>query len=627
MIIIKTRAVERAQTRGFIQLLTITMTSNLLTHGALMKMYSVTERKKFLETPFNVRIINLKYYDDAENKVRVIVYDGIYNSHGVLNQKLVQKLESQGFTRGSIIKIKKHHPKDTLRFYSYIDDADVIQTEDLTSYPEPNKVSDYFAANPEMNYYTHHPEEQTSYEDSAKPVKQAVSTPAVKLKPGPKVNGNVVPIELLSPYQNSWTIKARVSYKGDIRTWNNAKGSGKLFNVNFLDESDEIRATAFNEMAEKLYEFLQEGKVYYVSRGRIQSAKPQFSRLSHPYELSLDKDSVVEECFDSVEEIPKLHFNFTKLDLIQKAEQNAIVDVIGVLREVKPAFQITSKATGKPFDRRDIAIVDDSNFSITVGLWNNTAIDFNLSEGSVLAIKGCKIQDFGGRSLTLTQTGSIVPNPDTSEAYKLKGWYDNQGSGESFKSLKPEHETRNLIETRKTILQAQDENLGLNEKSDFFNVKATINFFKTDTFSYPACINQNSGDQQGSCNRKIIDQGNGTWRCEKCDIVYDQPNYRYILNCSIMDATGQLWTTLFDAEAAKVLGVSANELYRLSMEDNDQFKAIVENATMKEYSFRIKARLETYNGNTRIRYQTNTIRELDFNSEAEYLIRELNSIL
>nr|1YNX_A Chain A, Replication factor-A protein 1 [Saccharomyces cerevisiae] len=105
-------------------------------------------------------------------------------------------------------------------------------------------------------------------------------------------------IEQLSPYQNVWTIKARVSYKGEIKTWHNQRGDGKLFNVNFLDTSGEIRATAFNDFATKFNEILQEGKVYYVSKAKLQPAKPQFTNLTHPYELNLDRDTVIEECFD-----------------------------------------------------------------------------------------------------------------------------------------------------------------------------------------------------------------------------------------------------------------------------------------------------------------------------------------
>lgn len=46
-----------------------------------------------------------------------------------------------------------------------------------------------------------------------------------------------IPISGLSPYQNKWVIKARVTAKPPIRTWSNAKGEGKLFSMDLMDES------------------------------------------------------------------------------------------------------------------------------------------------------------------------------------------------------------------------------------------------------------------------------------------------------------------------------------------------------------------------------------------------------
>lgn len=48
---------------------------------------------------------------------------------------------------------------------------------------------------------------------------------------------------------------------------------------------------------------------------------------------------------------------------------------------------------------------------------------------------------------------------------------------------------------------------------------------------------------------------------------------------------------------------------------------------MHEYSFRLKARQDSYNGTTRIRYQTSAIYDIDFIAESDYLIEELQSIL
>ena len=71
------------------------------------------------------------------------------------------------------------------------------------------------------------------------------------------VVGPIVPIEGLNPYQGRWNIKARVTSKSSIRTYTNARGEGKLFSVDFADQSGGIRATAFNDSVDKFYEMLE----------------------------------------------------------------------------------------------------------------------------------------------------------------------------------------------------------------------------------------------------------------------------------------------------------------------------------------------------------------------------------
>jgi replication factor A1 len=106
---------------------------------------------------------------------------------------------------------------------------------------------------------------------------------------------SIYPIEGLNPCLCGWSIKARVIQKSDIKTWSNRQGEGRLFDVTLMDETGAIRGAGFNAVVDKLYPRLEEGKVYFISKARVNPAKKKFSNLTHDYELSFQRDTEVEE--------------------------------------------------------------------------------------------------------------------------------------------------------------------------------------------------------------------------------------------------------------------------------------------------------------------------------------------
>lgn len=404
-------------------------------------------------------------------------------------------------------------------------------------------------------------------------------------------HANIYPIEAISPYSNKWTIKARCTSKSDIKTWHNRNGEGKLFSVNLLDESGEIRATGFNDQCDQLYDLFQEGSVYYISSPcRVTFAKKQFSNLPNDYELHFEKDSTVEKA-EEQDDVPQVRYNFTGIADLQSVEKDTTIDVIGVLKDVGETSQITSKTTSKPYDKRELTLVDDTGYSVRLTVWGKVASSFDIPPESVVAFKGVKVSDFGGRSLSLLSSGSVTANPDMPEAHKLKGWFEEQGRSGNFTTHANVQGTVSAGGGRsdpfKAISQVKEEQLGMSETPDFFAVKASTQYIKQDNFCYPSCLSE-------GCNKKVVEIDPGQWRCERCDKTHDRPEYRYIMSVNISDHTGQLWVSCFDETGRQMMGKSADELMEIKEVDEKALTEIFSDANCRTWNWKCKAKLDNF---------------------------------
>lgn len=145
--------------------------------------------------------------------------------------------------------------------------------------PQPGAI-------PGNNFYGNKP---------AQPAQQQQTMAHRPSNQGTATHPHLYPIESLSQYARKWTIRARCTFKGDMKTWHNARGEGKLFSVNLLDDTGEIRGTAFNDVAERLYNIFEKDVVYYISAPcKVVPAKKQFSNLANDFELQFEQETVVE---------------------------------------------------------------------------------------------------------------------------------------------------------------------------------------------------------------------------------------------------------------------------------------------------------------------------------------------
>ncbi|KAK1438236.1 hypothetical protein QVD17_04042 [Tagetes erecta] len=434
----------------------------------------------------------------------------------------------------------------------------------------------------------------------------------------------IIPIAALNPYQGRWTIKARVTAKAELRHYHNAKGDGKVFSFDLLDSAGgEIRATCFNAVADQLYDQIEAGKVYFVSKGNIKPAQKAFNHLKNDHEITLDHTSTLDPCLDDDRSIPPQQFHFRSIAEIENMDSNTILDIIGVVYSIKPSSTITTKK-GTETQKRTLSLKDMSERSVEVTLWGNFCSKGqtlqNMCDSGifpVLAIKATRVSEFNGKSVGTISTSQLFIEPDLPETRELKTWYDNVGKNTPTVSLS--HDTIARTDVCKTVSQIKDEKLGTNEKPDWITVNATLFYMKPENFCYTSCPLM-LGDRK--CTKKVTNNGDGKWQCDRCNETVDQCEYRYILQLQLQDHTGSTWATAFQEIGEEVMGISAKDLYYIRHEEQDEerFTDIVRNAIYTKYIFKLKVKEETFGDEARVKSTIVKVEKIKASSDTTFLL-------
>ncbi|KAK0482537.1 hypothetical protein IW261DRAFT_1468227 [Armillaria novae-zelandiae] len=551
----------------------------------------------------------------AQDRYRIILSDGVHYIQAMLATQLNSLVDEEKVTKNTVLLVEK-------MTCSIVQERRLIVVLEVQVLGTPaEKIGNPASLNKADD--TPAPAQGTSNASTAEPPHaQQPKQPAQPQRTGSGGKSNWHPIEGLSPYQNTWTIKARCTHKSDMKTWSNTRGEGKLFNVTLMDETGEIRGTAFNAVADDLYSKFEEGKVYYVSKARVNLAKKMFSNLANDYELAFERNTVIEECLETTG-LPMVKYTFVSLAGLEDIAKDATCDVIAIVKECGIVSEIMSKATSRTTKKRELTLVDQSSYSVRLTLWGKQAEQYQYeSEQPVIAFKGVRVGDFGGRSLSMVSSSIMSVNPDMEEAFTLRGWYDGEGQSSTFQA----HSRGGAAgasgggfnrSQMRSLLEVKESEMGQSDKTEYFSTRATIMHIKSDNIAYPACQNE-------SCNKKVI-ESNNAWRCEKCEQSFDSPSYRYIISMAVADWSGQAWLNGFNEVGQMIFDMSADALMAKKNDGDAQFNAIMHRANGATYNFSCRAKQDSYNDTVRVRYGISRISKLDYKEECNALLDLLNT--
>ena len=211
------------------------------------------------------------------------------------------------------------------------------------------------------------------------------------------------PIKALNTFTQEWKVKARLTKKHALKSWKNAKTAGVLLNIELMDSlGTQITATFFNDLAKRWDAELQEGKVYTFANGSIKIANQKYTSIKNDYTIVFDRDSAIEEVPED-RSIQSQGFSFVTIEEINDFEQQRTVDVAGVITSVGTVSSFQPKSyDGNPRpakDKRSLQLADETGLQIQVTLWGTHATRLPFQVGAVLAIKGARVSDYGGKSL------------------------------------------------------------------------------------------------------------------------------------------------------------------------------------------------------------------------------------
>jgi replication factor A1 len=137
----------------------------------------------------------------------------------------------------------------------------------------------------------------------------------------------------------------------------------------------------------------------------------------------------------------------------------------------------------------------------------------------VLLLKNVKVGDFNGRTLSVTAQTTFKLNPDIPQAHSLASWFKDTFRKINFRNISNTQSKKPYNDYPKVTITNIN---NMDTKGNFVIIGITF-LHEYEIYWYKSCSKK-------GCKTKVIEQANGSFRCEKCDKFGADFMWRIIIN-------------------------------------------------------------------------------------------------
>ena len=455
----------------------------------------------------------------------------------------------------------------------------------------------------------------------------------------------------LTTFSRDFIIFVRIIKKSEIKVFetrnindsNILTGQGKLFYFTVLDkEGNEMQCTCFNKSVDKLYNLIEENKLYEIKGGYVKINDKKYTRIKSDYKIILDENSTITRKSEDNSIIKKNQLNIIHISDLQYSKIYTIVDICAIVLDSTDVVMKSTRNGLQPLKK--LILGDTSKYQVELSLWRMHS-QSDIKIGDILLINNVKIGEYKGRNLSTFEETSIKinPSPEKEEReieeyiYNLNKFkeenkdklFSNPDFFSNFEKLYKYKKTNSPDKEDNSyksvyimdILEFLDE---LEEPKNLSKITATVTqLLHNEKNFYIGCNDKN-------CKKKLVyDFLNKYYTCSGCGKKTKKVTYYYNLNLRIKDASCEYWVDIFGKNAENIMQCTAEE-YKNYLQKRDKLKLqeITDKIEFKNFNFWIRPKIQMFNTISKKKLYTWKIEPLNRKEEAHkligYLEKELN---